>query len=454
MPPVSLPWKLAPGVPSVGTSTARASMPASRACVEGLAGGGDLGVGEGDPGRADAFGDRLDLAPEQVLGGDPGLVLAHVGEEGAAVDVADRVEPLAAADPHPRRRSSRKPCSSGSTPAELRGRARRCGGLRPTATRISSASTALAVARARRSTPAPPARDRFDLRRRCGRRRRSSRAAPRRLPRRRRAPRARAGARRPRPGSPWSRALDQACESSLPTGPPPSTIMLSGTRLAVVASRLFQALTVSRPSIGGIAAPLPVATTTALRRGQDVVADDAPGARRRSGPRRGRGRSRVLPARAAGPSRRGRGSPRRGGRGPPAGRARRAPPATPGTRRASASTSAGPQQRLRGHAGVVGAFAADQVALDDRHPQAAVGEAPGADLARRARRRARSRRSSLAHRPSSSTPTPYNRCAASTGATGFDVVDSCERLQVEVAGGLVKPRHKPIRADHEFALAA
>jgi len=52
-------------------------------------------------------------------------------------------------------------------------------------------------------------------------------------------------------------------------------------------------------------------------------------------------------------------------------------------------------------------------------------------------------------------PTPYNRWAfPSTGATGFDVVDSCERLQVEVAGGLVKPQHKPIRADHEFALAA
>jgi len=26
------------------------------------------------------------------------------------------------------------------------------------------------------------------------------------------------------------------------------------------------------------------------------------------------------------------------------------------------------------------------------------------------------------------------------GATGFDVVGPCERLQVEVAGGLVKPR--------------
>ena len=42
------------------------------------------------------------------------------------------------------------------------------------------------------------------------------------------------------------------------------------------------------------------------------------------------------------------------------------------------------QQRLRGHAGVVGALAADQVALDDRHLEPAVGEPPGADLARRA----------------------------------------------------------------------
>ena len=52
--------------------------------------------------------------------------------------------------------------------------------------------------------------------------------------------------------------------------------MLGGTRFEVVASRLFQARTVSRPSIGGIAALLPVATTTARRRGQDVVADDDP----------------------------------------------------------------------------------------------------------------------------------------------------------------------------------
>ena len=32
---------------------------------------------------------------------DPRLVLAHVGEQRPAVDVADRVEPVAPADPHP-----------------------------------------------------------------------------------------------------------------------------------------------------------------------------------------------------------------------------------------------------------------------------------------------------------------------------------------------------------------
>jgi hypothetical protein len=41
----------------------------------------------------------------------------------------------------------------------------------------------------------------------------------------------------------------------------------------------------------------------------------------------------------------------------------------------------------------------------------------------------------------------------STGTTGFDLVDPCERLQAEVPGGLVKHRDQPISADHEFALA-
>ena len=45
---------------------------------------------------------------------------------------------------------------------------------------------------------------------------------------------------------------------------------------------------------------------------------------------------------------------------------------------------AGAQQRLRGHAGVEGAFAADQLLLDQGHLEAAVGEPPRADLAGRA----------------------------------------------------------------------
>ena len=112
--------------------------------------------------------------------------------------------------------------------------------------------------------------------RRCGRRRRSSRAATSAT-----SSPAKGSSRESRCSPPSTRvtlvpSVDQAWASSLPTGPPPSTIMLSGTCLAVVASRLFQASTESRPSIGGIAAPLPVATTTALRAVSDVVADDDP----------------------------------------------------------------------------------------------------------------------------------------------------------------------------------
>ena len=42
----------------------------------------------------------------------------------------------------------------------------------------------------------------------------------------------------------------------------------------------------------------------------------------------------------------------------------------------------GPQQRLGGDAGPVRALAADEVPLDHRHPQAAVGQGPGTVLAR------------------------------------------------------------------------
>ncbi len=302
---MSLPWKLAPGVPSVGTSMARASMPASRACCERLADGRHLRVGEGDARRADALRHGLDLAPEQVLRRDPGLVLADVGEERPAVDVADRVEPLATADAQPVV-GLEEAVLAGLDAGRVEVEVARCGARvrprsgsplpRPGCRRSSSAMT-----------PAPPASilsacdagahvDAEVLAQRVGHLLAGEGLLAREQvlvaldqgdlgPKRRPG----LGRARCRPGRRRARSCSR------------------GPAWRWFAWRLFQASTASSPSIGGIAAPLPVATITAGARGQHVVADDAAGARRRSGRRRGRGRSRVLPARAAGPSRRGRG---------------------------------------------------------------------------------------------------------------------------------------------------
>ena len=56
-----------------------------------------------------------------------------------------------------------------------------------------------------------------------------------------------------------------ACAISTPTGPPPSTSRLCGTSLAAVALRLSHGSASWRPSMGGMAAVLPVARTTATR---------------------------------------------------------------------------------------------------------------------------------------------------------------------------------------------
>ena len=68
----------------------------------GVADGGDLRVGEDDARGRRAVGAVLGRGrvAEEVLGGDARLVLAHVGEQDAAVDVADRVEPVVAGDLH------------------------------------------------------------------------------------------------------------------------------------------------------------------------------------------------------------------------------------------------------------------------------------------------------------------------------------------------------------------
>ena len=451
---MSLPWKLAPAVPSVGTSTARASIPASRACSRVLptaATCGSVKVTRGEPmPSATASTSR----PSSVLGRDPGLVLAHVGEEGAAVDVADRVEPLAAADPQPVV-GLEEAALAGLDPDRLEADAPRCGacarprpGARPPRPRSPSSSST--------TTPPPPARRPARLARRCGRRRRAARAAPRPLPRRRRAPRARAGARPPSTRVTRVPSVDQAWASSQPTGPPPSTIMLSGTcfdgrRLAVVPGL--------GPSRGRRSAASrrrcrwrrrrPGGRSAGRRRPDPALAVEAALAAEELDP------AFFQPGQLAGVvevvDR-----PRRGGRGPPAGRARRSPPRRRRAPAAPRPSSVGrAQQRLRGHAGVVGAFAADQVRARRSRPlMPPSASRPAQTSPGGARPRARSRRMSRLAHAGTPSPTPYNSKRSSTGATGFDVVDPCERLQVEVAGGLVKPRHKPIRADHEFALAA
>ena len=89
-------------MPDVVVSTTSTCRPASRGGVGRVADGGDLRLGE-DHARAErAVGAVRDrgVAAEEVVGGDPRLVLAHVREQRLAVDVADRVQPRVAVGPH------------------------------------------------------------------------------------------------------------------------------------------------------------------------------------------------------------------------------------------------------------------------------------------------------------------------------------------------------------------
>ena len=60
---------------------------------ERVADGCHLRVGEHDPRRADAVDLDPRVAARDVVGGQARVVLAHVRQRGAAVHVADRVEP-------------------------------------------------------------------------------------------------------------------------------------------------------------------------------------------------------------------------------------------------------------------------------------------------------------------------------------------------------------------------
>ena len=96
VPRKSLPATLPPATPPVGWSTTFTVEAPVPGLGLGEADGGDLRVGEGDPGDDVAAGPVPGVLAEDHVAGDAGLVLAHVGEEREAVAVADGVEPAAA----------------------------------------------------------------------------------------------------------------------------------------------------------------------------------------------------------------------------------------------------------------------------------------------------------------------------------------------------------------------
>ena len=129
---------------------------------------------------------------------------------------------------------------------------------------------------------------------------------------------------------------------------------------AVVALRLVQGFASRRPGMSGTRGVEPVATTTARARRQRVLSRRRrPAASRRSALARGRARRRAARATAPGCCRRGRGSPRRGARARAA-ESMRPETCEPGHAPHLVGELHRAQQRLRRHAGVEGAVAADE----------------------------------------------------------------------------------------------
>ena len=281
-------------------------------------------------------GDRV--AAEDVLGGDAGLVLAHVGEERPAVDVADRVEPVPAADSHPVVDLDRPAVRVGvdglepeAGDARRPSRRRRAGVAPPTNSPSSRSSATVPASGSLRApmTLAPGPDRHAALAERVGDllgrelllaeedavgalddRRPRSRASSRPAPSRCRRPRRR--------GSAATR----------------------GASSPLVISRFDQAPTSARPSIGGIAVPDPVAITIAVRGLQLVVAGPEAALADQLGTFADQRDVALLQPGELSVVGVGRGRPRRAGRGSAR---RRARPTNgiPGTRSTSASSSAG-----------------------------------------------------------------------------------------------------------------
>ena len=274
-------------------------------------------------------------------------------------------------------------------------------GRRPTATRSSSPRSSSPPSS--RSDTCPPSPRAAASARAPVRELDPGRArAPRRPARWRTAPRRRGCGRRPRPGSTLEPRLLHACAISTPTTPPPRISSRSGTALGrgrlAVGPRARLGEPVDRRHRGGGAG------------GDDdraAGADDVGADGERALAVEGRAPadqldSRVSRATAAGSSRRGRGSPRRGG----AARSRGSSSPADHLARARHPLDLGEQlaraqQRLRRHAGVVGALARRPAPARPARPRGR--RRPGARRRPRppARRRSRSRRtparSSLLH---------------------------------------------------------
>ncbi len=208
------------------------------ACVVG--GGGVRAPRGGRPGSAPRRRGRRWRRPRC------GLVLALVGEEGAVVDVADGVEPVAArrhrqavVDRQPANPARGPTVSRPMSPVRAAGRWRR-GSRRP-----PGASPAVGDGDDGAVRPAGRTRRRRPVRRSDA----GLGAAPRRPARRRTAPSAAS-----RPPSPRTSSVTReprACQAvaiSTATTPPPTTIEAAGARaLALVASRLVQGAHLGEP---------------------------------------------------------------------------------------------------------------------------------------------------------------------------------------------------------------
>ena len=337
-------------------------------------------VGEDHPRRARAVapwtaGRRL-LAEDHV-GRDARLVLAHVGEQRAAVHVADRVQPVGRVAPHrvvhldrlARLEADRVEPDVVGVEAPADRHEQLVGPHRPAVVELDPSPRRPPRGTAVALVPEP------HVHAALAQRLRHVLARERLLARDQAVGRARSA-------SPASRASCTPAPSPRRPRRRPGSPGGPGTSFAVVASRLVQGSASRRPSIGGISGAVPVATTTALR----ATSVSSPTRTRRSPSSRPAPRTTV--------------TPRLSSHGHlvrvvevvddlVAARQHRPDVEVAGHGLAHARDAAHlgeqlarAQQRLRGHARVERALAADQVRLDDRHLQPRLAEPPGAHLAR------------------------------------------------------------------------